>query len=322
MILTLTANPSIDRLARLDTKLVRGGVFRLPMAEDMAGGKGINVSKAVHLAGEETMALFPAAIHGKFTRLLDVSCIPHEAIDSKNEARVNLTIAEEDGTTTKLNSPGTTLTKENRRELLDRLAGYAKDSDWVVLAGSLPPGVPRDFYVQCVGVIKEANPNAKVALDTSDGPLDEVFRALPENAPTLMKPNAFELADIVGADGEALEAAAAKGDYQPTAEAARALNDLGVDEVLATLGAAGAVLSIKDGDRFAATSPKIIPKSTVGAGDCSLAGYVIARSRGASYLDALSNAVAYGAAATSLPGTTIPLPEQVHPELAKSWKLD
>ena len=61
MILTLTVNPSIDRLARLDTELKRGGVFRLPMAEDMAGGKGINVSKALHYAGEKTLALYPAS---------------------------------------------------------------------------------------------------------------------------------------------------------------------------------------------------------------------------------------------------------------------
>lgn len=322
MILTLTVNPSIDRLARLDTELVRGGVFRLPMSEDIAGGKGINVSKAVHFAGEETLALYPAAEHGKFTRLLEVSGIPHEAINTMNEARVNLTIAEADGTTTKLNSPGMTLTKAHRRRVLEKLLHHAKKASWVVFAGSLPPGVPRDFYVNCTEAVQAFNPEAHIALDTSDGPLTSVIRAFPRTAPYLMKPNAFELGQIVGEDGEQMERSALAGDFQPAAKAARALNQLGVTEVLATLGEAGAILAIKDGPCFAATSPKIIPQSTVGAGDCALAGYVLSRQRGESFPQALSNAVAYGAAATSLPGTTIPYPEQVHPEFAHAWEID
>lgn len=322
MILTLTVNPSIDRLARLDTELKRGGVFRLPMSEDMAGGKGINVSKALHYANVDTLALYPASNYGKFTRLLEVSGIPHEAINTMNEARVNLTLAEADGTTTKLNSPGMTLTKAHRRRVLEKLVHHAKRASWVVFAGSLPPGVPRDFYVQCMEAVQSVNPEIRVAMDTSDGPLTEVVRAFPRVQPFLMKPNAFELAQIIDADGEELEAAAMEGNYTPVAEAARALNELGVQEVLATLGEAGAVLSVKSGGCFAATSPSIVAQSTVGAGDCALAGYVMARERGDSYQDALANAVAYGAAATSLPGTTIPYPEQVHPEAGQSWPLN
>nr|WP_120492405.1 1-phosphofructokinase family hexose kinase [Corynebacterium lactis] len=322
MILTLTVNPSIDRLARLDTELKRGGVFRLPMSEDMAGGKGINVSKAVHYAGSDTLALYPAAEHGKFTRLLEVSGIPHEAINTMNEARVNLTIAEADGTTTKLNSPGMTLTKAHRRRVLEKLVHHAKKATWVVFAGSLPPGVPRDFYVNCTEAVQSINPDAHVAMDTSDGPLTSVVQAFPSVRPYLMKPNAFELGQIVGADGEALEAAALSGDFAPAAEAAQELNARGVTEVLATLGEAGAVLAIKDGPCYAAEAPKITPQSTVGAGDCALAGYLLARERGDSYTSALSSAVAYGAAATSLPGTTIPYPEQVHAEYARAWQLN
>lgn len=322
MILTLTVNPSIDRLARLDTELKRGGVFRLPMAEDMAGGKGINVSKALHYAGEKTLALYPASDSGKFTRLLEVSGIPHEAINTTNEARVNLTLAEPDGTTTKLNSPGMTLTKAHRRRVLEKLIHHAKHATWVVFAGSLPPGVPRDFYVQCTEAVYSVNPNIRVAMDTSDGPLTEVVRAFPKVRPFLMKPNAYELGQIINQDGEELEAAAAEGNYLPVAQAARALNELGVSEVLATLGEAGAVLSVKSGGCFAATSPSIVAQSTVGAGDCALAGYVMSRERGDSYQDALTTAVAYGAAATSLPGTTIPYPEQVHPEAGRLWQLD
>ena len=97
---------------------------------------------------------------------------------------------------------------------------------------------------------------------------------------------------------------------------------MGVPEVLATLGQAGAVLAVEDGPVYAATPPEITPVSTVGAGDCALAGYVQARNRGESFVAALRNAVAYGAAATALPSTTIPYPEQVHAELAHSFPLD
>lgn len=322
MILTLTVNPSIDRLARLDAKLKRGGVYRLPMPEDVAGGKGINVSKALHYADQETLALYPAAGYGKFTRLLEVSGIPHDTIDTMNEARVNLTLAEADGTTTKLNSPGMSLSKAHRRRILEKLIHHAKHASWVVLAGSLPPGVPRDFYVQCLEAIRSVAPETRVAMDTSDGPLSEVVRAFPRVAPHLLKPNAFELAQIIKSDGGELEAAAASGDYLPTAYAARALNKLGVPEVLATLGEAGAVLSIKSGGCYVATSPSVIVQSTVGAGDCALAGYVMARQRGDSYQQALTSAVAYGAAATSLPGTTIPYPNQVHVADSRTWELD
>lgn len=311
MILTLTVNPSIDRTARLSEELHRGGVYRLPMSEDIAGGKGINVSKAVHLAGAQTLALYPASDQGKFTRLLEVSGIPHEAINTLNEARINLTLAEPDGTTTKLNSPGFTLTKEHRRRVLEKLHHHARSATWAVFAGSLPPGVPRDFYVNCVEAVKAANPAIKVALDTSDGPLEEVVRHLGDITPSLMKPNSIKLGNVTGTDGQLMESAALNGDFQPAIDAAKTLCARGVHDVLATLGAAGAVLVTSRGDAFTAEAPKIDVQSTVGAGDCALAGYVLGRERGLDKPSALRLAVAYGAAATSLPGTQIPSPELV-----------
>lgn len=281
------------------------------MPEDIAGGKGINVSKAVHLAGARTLALYPASDQGKFTRLLEVSGIPHEAINTLNEARVNLTLAEADGTTTKLNSPGFTLTKEHRRRVLEKLHHHAKDATWAVFAGSLPPGVPRDFYVSCIQAVKAGKPSIKVALDTSDGPLDEVVKHLGDIHPSLMKPNSFELGHVTGTNGKELEEAASAGNFEPAIAAAKTLVALGVHDVLATLGSAGAVLVTSSGEAFVETAPKIDVQSTVGAGDCALAGYVLGRERGLEKPAALQLAMAYGAAATSLPGTQIPAPELV-----------
>ena len=115
----------------------------------------------------------------------------------------------------------------------------------------------------------------------------------------------------MGTDGEELEAAAARGEFEPVLEAARELNTRGIAEVLVTLGAAGAALVTEQGT-WIASPPPTIAVSTVGAGDSTLAGYVMARQQRADYATALANAVAYGSAAASLPGTTIPSPEHIN----------
>lgn len=314
MILTLTANPSIDRTTTIPGPLERGGVFRLAMQSDVPGGKGINVAAAAHYAGVDTLALYPASVEGRFSRLLGATGIPHEAIDVADEARVNLTIVEDDGTTTKLNTPGATMAPVDVERTLDRIGELSPQATWVVLAGSLPPGAPVDFWAMCVRRIRAANPGARIAVDTSDAPLLAVGAAFPDSAPEVMKPNGMELGQLSGLDGSELEDRAADGDLSLIVAAARRLNARGVGEVLVTLGAAGAALVLADGPALAATPPPIVPLSTVGAGDSSLAGYLLAREEGLGAADALARAVAYGSAATSLPGTTIPRPDQTHPE--------
>lgn len=313
MILTLTANPSIDRTTTVKGRLERGGVYRLSMQSDVPGGKGINVSAAVRNAGHDTLALYPAAKSGRFSRLMAQTDIPHEIVDLPDEARVNLTIVEDDGTTTKLNTPGAQLTDADARRMLERLAHHAPQASWVVLAGSLPPGAPVDFWATCVRRVREANPDAGIAVDTSDAPLIALGEAFPAAAPEVMKPNGLELGQLAGLDGAELERRAAAGDLAPVVAAGRKLNAAGVSEVLVTLGAAGAVLVLDDGPALAATPPPIVPLSTVGAGDSSLAGYLLAREDGLDAAGALAQAVAYGSAATALPGTTIPRPDQTNP---------
>lgn len=326
MILTLTANPSIDRTCTVAVPLERGGVYRLSDPEDVAGGKGINVSGAAHLAGRRTLALYPASRNGRFTRLVRDCGLPHRAIATDDEARVNLTIIEADGTTTKLNTPGPELSEPQRRRCLDYLCRFAGDARWVVLAGSLPPGVPADFYLEAVRVVRHAAPSARIAVDTSDAPLRTLGDALAAGdrgrLPDLLKPNGVELGQLAGVDGAALEERAAEGDLDGVIAAARKVNARGLPELLITLGAAGAVLSVADGPILHATSPSITPLSTVGAGDSALAGYLLARDAGEDPAGCLRLAVAYGAAATALPGTTPPRPDQAHPEQSEVTVLD
>ena len=180
--------------------------------------------------------------------------------------------------------------------------------DWAVLSGSLPPGAPVDWYARLVVRLRGAAPGLRIAVDTSDAPLAALAAAMPAAAPDLIKPNGEELGQLAGLPAEramALEAGAMRGEYEPVVEAARVLVERGVATVMATLGAAGAVLVTAEGAWHAA-APKIHVLSTVGAGDSSVAGYVLADVRGGDATERLRTAVAYGSAAAGLPGTALP----------------
>ncbi|MDN6619689.1 MAG: PfkB family carbohydrate kinase, partial [Corynebacterium variabile] len=118
---------------------------------------------------------------------------------------------------------------------------------------------------------------------------------------------------LTDTDGLALEKAAKEGDFSGVVEAARVVVKRGIDEVLVTLGGAGAVLVTAQG-AWKATPPPVTVRSTVGAGDSSLAGYILARKAGKDFAAALSQSVAYGTAAAGLPGTQIPAPETLNIE--------
>ena len=309
MIVTLTANPSFDRTIALSGRLERGGVLRAEAALEQAGGKGVNISRAATVAGVPTVAVFPAEADAPFTVALRHDGIRCHPVAPTGDVRVNLTLTEHDGTTTKINSAGTAADAE----LLDRMRGavseLATGAAWVVLAGSVPPGTPDGWYAE-VAVALSAT-GARVAVDTSDAPLLALAAALGEARPDIIKPNSEELALLTGGDAESIER-----DPVAAAAAAYRLVQAGAGTVLATLGGAGAVLVTPHG-AWRATPPPITVVSTVGAGDSSLFGYLLADLRGEEPADRLRLAVAYGSAAASLPGTTIPAPHQVRPDLVE-----
>ena len=301
MIVTFTANPSVDRTVALGGPLHRGEVHRACSVTEHPGGKGVNVARVVAAAGIDVVAVLPGTEGDPVLGALAAAGIRCRAVSTGAAPRVNLTLTEPDGTTTKINEPGHPIDPGQRTELVAVLAGLAADARWVALSGSLPPGVPTGWYAELVAALRPA----RVAVDTSDQPLLELVAALDTTAPDLLKPNAEELAQITGA--EAIEDPAA------AACAAATLVERGVGAVLATLGAAGAVLVTREG-AWSATAPRIVPRSTVGAGDSALAGYLLADVAGAAPADRLRAAVAYGSAATALPGTELPGP--AHPDLA------
>ena len=328
MIVTLTPNPSLDRTVTLPGPLVRGGVNRLSGVVVEPGGKGVNVARVLVSAGQRATAVLPASAHDPLLLALDAAAsagLSARAVTVAAPVRVNTAVTEPDGTTTKLNEPGASLSPEEidavEMALLEAVAA-ARPSEraesaesagarhWAVLSGSLPPGAPADWYARLVRLLRGSAPGLRIAVDTSDEPLTALAAGLPEVAPDLIKPNGEELGQLVGLPADramALEEGAAHGDLAPVADAARILVDLGLGAVMATLGPAGAVLVTGEG-AWHATAPEVPVLSTVGAGDSSVAGYVLADVRGGDEVERLRTAMAYGSAAASLPGTTLPAP--------------
>ncbi len=308
MIVTVTPNPSIDRTVALSTPLVRGAVHRVTSAIGEPGGKGVNVARALALAGLDTVAVLPAADVDPMLVALSSAGVAYRTVPVGGVVRTNLTITEADGTTTKLNEPGAPLDRTALDALTRTVLDYAETASWIVLSGSLPPGVPDHWYADVVAQLSTAP--CQVAVDTSERPLDALAAAFGESAPDVIKPNAEELAGLVGASPVELEQAAAQGDPAPVVAAANQLVERGVRTVLVTLGAAGAVLVDPSGSWWAAPPP-IAPRSTVGAGDSALAGYLRAAVGGAEPPRRLRMAVAYGSAAAALPGSALPTPSQI-----------
>ncbi|MFC4125269.1 1-phosphofructokinase family hexose kinase [Nocardia rhizosphaerae] len=307
MIVTLTANPSVDRTVTLTEPLRRGQVHRASGVTSHPGGKGVNVARVVAAGGSPTLAVLPGAEDDPVVGGLRAARIEYRSVPVPGTPRTNLTIAETDGTTTKINEPGRPLTGRDLTELTALLVELAAEASWIVLSGSLPPGAPVDWYAQLVatlvplGAAANGERRTRIAVDTSDAPLLALFAESDSAAPDLIKPNSDELAQLTGSDPVTLAEPGA------AAAAAATLLDRGVGAVLATLGAAGAVLVTAE-DAWFAAAPPIVPRSTVGAGDSALAGYLLADLAGAAPADRLRTAVAYGSAATALPGTGLPGP--------------
>jgi 1-phosphofructokinase len=322
VIVTLTANPSLDRTVALPSPLLRGEVQRATSVSQESGGKGVNVSRALVASGLETVAVLPGGDSDPVLAGLRDSGVPFAALAIHEPLRTNVALTEPDGVTTKINEPGPVLSEDQQEALIGLLLERSRGASWVVLAGSLPPGVPVDFYATVTRRLRSTNAGngsqqstPRIAVDSSGAPLAAALSGDASGMPDLLKPNAEELAELAAAAGFAAASTAdeLEADPEAAAAAAAAVVRSGVGAVLATLGSKGAVLVTSDG-AWLATHPPVKAVSTVGAGDSSLAGYLLASSQGAAPADCLRQAVAHGAAAASLPGSTVPAVHQTTPD--------
>ncbi|MEU8481886.1 1-phosphofructokinase [Streptomyces sp. NPDC048641] len=296
MILTVTPNPSLDRTYEVPA-LDRGAVLRAAGERMDPGGKGVNVSRAVAAAGARTLAVLPlgGAPGALVAELLDAQGISVASVPVAGQTRSNIALAEPDGTLTKINAPGPELTPEEAESLLSVVGERSAGAAWTACCGSLPRGLAPSWYAELVARAHAAG--ARIALDTSGPALLAALRERPD----VVKPNAEELAEAVG------RPLATVGD---AVKAAEELRELGARAVLASLGADGQLLVDGSGAWFA-TAPVDTVRSNVGAGDSSLAGFLIAGGTGPR---ALASAVAHGAAAVQLPGSAMPTPADLNPD--------
>jgi 1-phosphofructokinase len=297
MIVTVTLNPSLDRAIDIE-RLMRGRVIRAAHARLDPGGKGVNVSRALLANGVPSQALLPTGGDEgqQLVRMLRAEGVDLAVVPVAGNTRSNVTLAEPDGTVTKINEPGPTLSPAEFDAITKQALAMADGADWVVVSGSLPPGLAEEeFGHLCESLVRAG---VRVAVDTS-GP---GLRAAAKAGVRLVKPNRDELAEVAGRS---------LGSIADVVDAAQVLRSWGAGGVLASLGAEGAVLVDDDGV-LSGHSPVERPRSSVGAGDALLAGFLAAGARGRV---ALAHALAWGAAAVSLPGSRMPTPNDIkqHP---------
>lgn len=307
MIITLTANPSLDRTIELGAPLAHGAVQRAIAAVQDPGGKGVNISRALQVSGVPTLAIVPGEATDPVLTALSTAEVEFANLPTGEPIRSNITVVDPDGTTTKLNAPGTHFDAQLRERLDALVIERSKGAEWVVLAGSLPPGLEPTYYSELVAALRASGYAGNIAIDTSEAPL--IATVVGKHKPTLIKPNSEELAQLTGSDNwEELEASP-----ELTARTAQKLLGGGIEYVLATLGGAGAVIVTEQGI-WHAVHEAVQVRSTVGAGDSSLSGFLIAHTRGADASGCLVQAVAHGSAAAALPGTRMPSLDQTTPE--------
>jgi 1-phosphofructokinase len=264
MIVTVTLNPSLDRAIEIDG-LARGDVIRARSGHLDPGGKGVNVSRALLANGIASRAVLPCGGDegAQLVRLLAAEGVDLVAVPIGGRTRSNITLAEPDGTVTKVNEPGPTLSAVEFDAVTGQALAAAGSAGWVVVCGSLPPGVTTEAFGRLCRRIVAAG--VKLAVDTS-GP---ALRAAAEAGAHLVKPNREELSEVVG------HGLTARADV---VEAAQRVRAWGAGAVLASLGADGAILVTAD-IVVSGTAPVHRPRSSVGAGDALLAGFLAALTR-------------------------------------------
>lgn len=278
MIYTVTLNPALDYAVYLDALRV-GETNRTAREALSFGGKGINVSAVLAALGEPTVALgFVAGSTGKMlSDMLQKASVGADLIMlPQGETRINVKIKA--GAETEINATGPVIDDCSFLRLLSKLRGL-RSGDTLVLAGSVPPSLPRDVYLQMADAV--AGRGVRLVVDAER---DLLLPILPHR-PFLIKPNAAELAAIVGrvlkTDAE-LEAAA------------RELQAKGAQNVLVSLGGDGALLLDETGRVHRAAAARGRAVNTVGAGDSMVAGFLYGAAKGYAY--ALQMGIAAGGA--------------------------
>lgn len=291
-ILTITMNPAIDKSSGVDHVAPEQKLrCRAPRYEP--GGGGLNVSRAIRRLGGDSTALYLAGgpTGDMLAALLDREEITHQAIRTQEITRENLTVFEDSsGLQYRFGMPGPEVSAAEWSQCLEAVSHFNPRPAYIVASGSLPPGVPEDFYGRLAGLVRDMG--SKLVVDTSGAAL----RHAVQEGVFMIKPNARELGQLADRDIT---------NESEQEELAQELIRSGRSEVVVvSLGAAGALMVSGEGyTRLRA--PSVKPRSKVGAGDSMVAGTVIGLERGYPLVEAVRFGVAAGAAAVMTEGTEL-----------------
>ncbi len=303
-IVTLTMNPALDVSTSVD-RVVSRHKLRCAAPRVDAGGGGINVARTiVALGGMATPVYTVGGLSGeRYRLLLHEEGLPGVPISIGGETRESISVNDRrDGEQYRFVFTGPTMTAEECRRCLDAVAELLSPGAYLVASGSLPPGVPEDFYAEVVRLAKAHG--ARCAVDASGGALAHAISAGVDFA----KPSLRELCELVGRELQT--------DRQQDAALAELVADSPVGALALTLGAQGAALATRDG---VLRSPAfdVTERSTVGAGDAFVGAYVLRISQGRPPAEALRAGLAAGAGVVSTPGTGAP-----HRELVERLEVE
>jgi 6-phosphofructokinase 2 len=291
-IVTMTLNPAIDKSSSVAHVVAERKLYcKRPRFEP--GGGGVNVSRAIKKLGGESMLLYPAGgLTGeRLQGVLDEEGLNFRPFPIEGLIRESLVILEEStGRQYRFGMPGPELQKKEWEQFLDVLSAVETAPDYLVASGSLPPGVPADFYARVARAGKKKG--AKTIIDASGEALEE---ALKEGV-YLIKPNVREFRELVGED--------IKEESQIKVEAQKMVKSGRCEVLVISLGAAGALMVSEE------ISEHILPPtvpivSKVGAGDSMVAGIVLSLARGKPLRESVLFGAAAGTSAVMTPGTEL-----------------
>lgn len=291
LIVTLTLNPAIDRNVQADRLVFEDRAYILSTGET-AGGRGINASVVLHHFGAETKAI--ATSGGKagkrIEELLADAGFPTLFVRIRHSNRTNMTIVDKQGLAVKLNERGPHIQASELARVEKTVAENLEGASWLMICGSLPPGVPTDFYARLI--LRAQKAGVKTLLDT-DG--DALLHGL-DAGPTAVAPNQAEAERLLN------RALITQAHFR---EAAQRIVAMGAESVIMSLGSRGAVGATAN--RVVEGIPPMIDAvCPIGAGDALAAAFVWALSEGRSFDDAVRWGVACGTASASLPGIAFP----------------
>ncbi|MBN1288537.1 MAG: 1-phosphofructokinase [Actinobacteria bacterium] len=294
MIYTITLNPTLDITYVVD-RIEPEGSFKAREVIKTPGGKGINVSMALMAMGVDSicMGLMGGFSGEEATELLQKEGLILQMVKIANATRTNVVIlGRDDCKELIIRADGPVVEEEETEKLTGLFLRIAHSPEILVLSGSLPRSVNSDIYRSLIRGAKERG--AKVFLDASGEPL----RLGIEAAPYLIKPNKRELEELAGRSFK---------DNDEIIDFCRNLNAGGIERVVVSMGAGGAILVTGEGV-WRGTVP-VVREDTVGAGDSMVAGFAVGLTRSESVEETFRTALAYSVSAVMNSGPWLTEPE-------------